>query len=182
MIFPAQNHPFGDGGTVAVQLSLARLRELALALPRPGCPWESRPTFEPPAVPEAVIAFEQAAGFPLPIDLRAFLASTGAVVGMSVHNGYWIGGVERLTDWLRTGQLPGEAAGERVAPIATDGGGNGFLLAASGRLWRWDHETGQLAAVAASFAEFLERVVRDWAAYVNDTPGWCFLVSPSATE
>jgi hypothetical protein len=141
-----------------VQASLARLRDLASALPRPSWPWESRPTFEAPAPPEAVAAFERAAGFPLPADLRDFLGTTGSVVALSVHNGYWLGGVERLTAWPQSAALPSSVAGERLAPVATDGGGNGFLISAAGKVWRWDHETGRLSVVATSFAEFLERV------------------------
>jgi hypothetical protein len=158
-----------------VTTSLARLRELALALPRPGCEWEERPTFEPPTSSEMVAAFEQVAGFPLPADFRVFLALTGAVVGMSVHNGYWIGGVERLARCIEAEGFPREVAGEMAAPIATDGGGNGFLLSASGRVWRWDHETGVVSPVVASFTEFLARVAADWQAYVDDSPGWQFL-------
>lgn len=71
-----------------VEASLTRLRQLALAIPRPGCEWEDQPRFDPPATPEQLAAFEQAAGFPLPADLRTFFAACGAVVGMSVHNGY----------------------------------------------------------------------------------------------
>ena len=152
--------------------SVARLRELALAIPRPECEWEERPRFDPPAPPAAVAAFERAAGFPMPVDFRAFLARTGGVVGMSVHNGYWLGGVERLAP----DAFPREVAGEPAAPVATDGGGNAFLLSAGGRVWKWDHETGRVSEVAASFAAFLVRVADDWAAYVADTPGWRFLV------
>jgi hypothetical protein len=159
-----------------VEKALAQLRELALALPRPGCDWESRPTFDPPANADAVAAFEHAAGFPMPADFRSFLAAVGGVTGMSVHNGYQLGGVEWLTSWLEAGVLPRTVADALVAPIAADAGGNGFLLSAGGRVWRWDHETGGLTAVAPSFTEFLERVALDWAAYVAETPGWRFLV------
>ena len=38
--------------------TLSRLRDLALALPRPGCEWESQPTFDPPATAEEVANFE----------------------------------------------------------------------------------------------------------------------------
>lgn len=155
-----------------VEASVARLRELALALPRRGCEWEDRLRFDPPTPPETIAAFERAAGFPLPADLRAFLALTGGVVGMSVHNGYWLGGIERLDP----ADFPREVAGEPAAPVATDGGGNAFLLSAGGRVWRWDHETGSVSEVAESFADFLGRVAADWAAYVADTPGWRFLV------
>jgi cell wall assembly regulator SMI1 len=159
-----------------VEASLARLHELALALPRSGCEWESRPTFDPPATPEAVAAFEMAVGFPLPADLRAFFASTGAVVGMSIHNGYWLGGLDQLTRSAGAGGWPREVAGELVAPIATDGGGNVFLVSSGGRVLRWGRETGNVSEVSASFAEFLERVADDWAAYIADIPGWRFLV------
>ncbi|QDU19737.1 SMI1/KNR4 family protein [Urbifossiella limnaea] len=155
-----------------VEASVTQLRELALAIPRPGCEWEDRPRFDSPTAPEIVAAFERAAGFPLPADFRAFLASTGGVVGMSVHNGYWLGSVDRLS----LSDFPQSAGGESVAPVGTDGGGNAFLLSASGRVWRWDHETGSVSQVATTFAGFLERVVADWAAYVADTPGWRFLV------
>jgi len=160
------------GGLEVVETSLARLRELALALPRPGCEWESRPTFDPPATPEAIAAFELAVGFPLPADFRAFLASAGAVIGMCVHNGYWLGGVEQLARLVEVGSLPREVAGELVAPVATDGGGNSFLLCSGGRVLRWGHDTGVVSAVAGSFAAFLERVADDWAAYVAGTPDW----------
>lgn len=159
---------------MAVEASLARLRELALFLPRPGCEWEERPRFDPPVSPEAIAVFERVAGFPLPADFRRFLAQAGAVVGMSMHNGYWLGGLERLA--LMAGGLPREIRAEPVAPVATDGGGNAFLLSADGRVWRWDHETGAVSQVAASFAAFLARIATDWEAYVGDIPGWRFLV------
>jgi hypothetical protein len=91
---------------------------------------------------------------------------------MSVHNGYWLGGVDRLA----RADLTQEAAGEMAVPVATDGGGKAFLLTARGRVWRWDREAARMSEVSASFAEFLDRVVSDWAAYVADTPGWRYLV------
>jgi len=161
---------------MAVEASLARLRELALGIPRPGCDWEERPRFQPPASPKQVAAFERAAGFPLPADLRAFLADAGAVVGMSVHNGYWVGDVERLGRSIDRGDFPRSVSGESAVPVATDGGGNAFLLSEGGRVWRWDHDTGSVSEVAASFEHFIERVAADWSAYVAETPGWRVLV------
>ena len=113
------------------------------------------------------------AGFELPADLREFLERTGSVAALSVHNGYWLGGVERL---IEQSVSPRTADGERAIPVATDGGGNAFLLGSSGIVWRWDHGTGKLERVAASFGAFLERVAEDWAAYISDKPGWRFLV------
>ena len=77
---------------------------------------------------------------------------------------------------LDRGSLPGIAAGEAAIPVATDGGGNAFLLSASGVVWQWNHETGEVENVAPSFGAFLERVAEDWAAYISDEPDWRFLV------
>jgi hypothetical protein len=157
---------------LVVEASVVRLHELALTIPRPGCEWEERPRFDPPAPPETIAAFEQNVGFPLSADFRAFLSLNSGVVAMSVHNGYWLGGVERL----QVTDFPQMAARERVAPVATDGGGNAFLLSECGRVFLWNHETGNFSHVAGSFSSFLELVVADWAAYIADTPGWRFLV------
>jgi cell wall assembly regulator SMI1 len=158
---------------MSVATTMTRLHELALALPRPGCDWEDRPRFEPPATPQSVVELERMAGFALPGDLREFLDQTDSIVAMSVHNGYWLGGINRLIDG---DSLPRVANGEAAIPVATDGGGNAFLLGASGRVWRWNHETDRMNLVAASFGAFLERVAADWSAYVSEKPGWQFLV------
>ena len=152
---------------------MARLQKLALALPRPGCDWEDRPQFEPPATQQSMVELERIAGFGLPSDLREFLEQTESIEAMSVHNGYWLGGIEQLVEG---GTLPRVADGEVAIPVATDGGGNAFLLGASGKVWRWDHETDKVEMVAASFGAFLERVAEDWAAYISDKPAWQFLV------
>ncbi len=44
-----------------ISKAVARLRELALALPRPEFDWEDRPLFEPPATPQAIAELERAA-------------------------------------------------------------------------------------------------------------------------
>jgi SMI1 / KNR4 family (SUKH-1) len=161
---------------MSVTTTLARLRELALALPRPGCEWERRPTFDPPATPQSVADFEHLAGFAFPADFRAFFAETNAVVGMSIHNGYYLGDAKGPARSLHRKDFPSIVKGERVAPVATDGGGNAFLLSAIGHVWRWDHETDKVEMIAESFESFLEKVADDWAAYVSDKPGWRFLV------
>jgi hypothetical protein len=155
---------------------LARLRALAELLPRPGCDWESRPTFAPPATPDALAALAAAAGFALPADFTAFLGDTAAVVGMSVHNGYHLGDPERIVAVLRDQSVPRVVNGHPTIPITFDGGGNAFLMTDAGDVWKWDHETGSTTPVARSFATFLDRVASDWATYVADTPGWQFLV------
>jgi hypothetical protein len=158
---------------MSVATTVARLRELALALPRPGCDWEERPRFASPATLQEIADLERAAGFALPPQLREFLEQTASVVAMSVHNGYWLAGIKQL---LNGDGLPRAVDGEAAIPVATDGGGNAFLVTSSGAIWRWDHEAGKVKLVADSFGAFLERIVEDWAAYIDERPGWRFLV------
>lgn len=155
---------------------MVRLRELAQLLPRPGCEWEKRPTFSPPSSPDVLEELERLTGFPLPTNVREFFAITDAVVGMSVHNGYQIGGAETLAGLIQSGAVPRTVPDGPCLPVALDGGGNVFLLSAPGRVWRWGHEAGRMSLVADSFGAFIERVVADWRAYVNDTSEWAFLV------
>jgi hypothetical protein len=166
---------------MGVEGLITQLRELAVALPRPGCPWEERPKFLAPPDPAQVVAAQVAAGDPLPADLLSFLRTCGGVVAMGVHNGYQLAGAADLVDGTSEGWLPrtivGPAGAERVLPVAWDGCGNAFLLAlATQRVWRWNHETAAVQQVACSFIDFLERVVADWRAYIADTDGWRFLV------
>lgn len=157
---------------MAVEISLIRLRELALTVPRSDCKWEEQPQFAPPATPQSIVKIESLAGFVLPNEFRTFLEQTNAVIGMSIHNGYWIGDVERLA----SDSFPRVIHNESVLPIATDGGGNAFLLSCNGYIWQWNHETGNVVQVATSFNAFLEQVVADWEAYLADTPDWDFLM------
>src|SRR4051794_26805815 len=95
-----------DGGFGVVASAVVRLRALSQSLPRPGYEWEERPTISPPTPPDLIEELERLAGFPLPTDLREFFAATDAVVGMSVHNGYQIGGAQILARLIRTGGVP----------------------------------------------------------------------------
>ncbi len=156
-----------------ISTTVARLRELALAFPRPECDWEDRPRFEPPASPQAIAELERSADFILPAELREFLELTESVIAMSVHNGYWLGGITQI---LNGDNVPRVANGQTAIPVATDGGGNMFLLTCNGTICRWNHETAESQQVAASFGVFVERVAEDWAAYIDERPGWRFLV------
>lgn len=137
--------------------------------------WE-RPTFGAPATAEAIAAFRVAAGFSLPAGLEALLSEHESIRAMGVHNGYWIGGIEQLAAALARAELPRTARDEPVVPVATDGGGNAFLVSSRGHVWRWEHETGTTTEIATSVEAFLERVAADWEAFVAGTPGWRFLV------
>ncbi len=155
-----------------VSESLSRLRLLADALPD----WE-RPAFHPPASLASVEALEQAAGVRLPDDFRQFLLQTDAIVAMDIHNGYWIGGIESLIQSISRSDFPDQVEKTRVLPVATDGGGNAFLLSADGKhVWRWDHETGNVTDVASSFGAFLKRVADDWEHYATGNHDWAYLV------
>lgn len=155
---------------------VARLRELAQSLPRPGCEWEDRPRFDGPAAADAVQALERKAGFPLPDEVKAFFALTDGIIGMSIHNGYHIGGTELIASRIASGDIPREVPDGLSIPIAFDGGGNAFLLSSAGRVWRWDHETNGVSRVADTFGTFLQRVVADWEAYINETSEYRFFM------
>jgi hypothetical protein len=165
-----------NDGSAGVTAAVARLRELSSLIPRLGCEWEDRPTFAAPANEDAVAKLERMAGFSLPADLRTFFALTDAVVGMSVHNGYHIGGTETLAGIVESAAMPRRVPDGLAVPVGLDGGGNGFLLSATGRVWGWNHEIGSLSEIAESFGAFLDRVASDWNAYVADTRDWRYLV------
>ncbi|MGL4465357.1 MAG: SMI1/KNR4 family protein [Planctomycetia bacterium] len=145
------------------------MHEVARQMPRPGCDWEGQPTFGPPESADAVDLFEFRCGFPLQPAFREFLLKFGQVIGMEVHNGYWLGGIDQLRNDIAVD-------GEPAAVIAWGGGGNAFLTTADGRIHSWNHENGKTTPAADGFAEFLECVADDWEAYVDDVPGWRFLV------
>jgi cell wall assembly regulator SMI1 len=149
-----------------VDSTVNRLRELAASFPRPDCSWEEQPDFDPPSSGAQLAAYEAAAGFTLPADLRAFLTQVGAIVALSVGVGCWIGGIEQLLRSIGRGDFPRTIEGARAIPIATDGAGNAFLMTADGQVWRWDHETDKTMKVATSFSEYLSQVVDEWAAYI----------------
>lgn len=160
---------------MSIEACYARLRRLSLALPRFGCAWEDRPTFDSPATLQSIIDIEQYAGFSLPADFRTFLSLTNSVVAMSVQNGYWLGGVDQLTHSMMRDDFPRSVDGEPVVPIGTTGCGDAFLLGRTGSVWQWLHETNNLKKVAESFKLFLERIADDWDAYVSNRPNWHFL-------
>jgi hypothetical protein len=161
---------------------LQDLRQLARAMPRPGCDWETRPEFLPPPKPAEFELIMKSFAETLPDDLLAFFELSGGIVGMTVHNGYRLCGMSDVAKNRQgDGCPPSEIATgdgiERVLTVALDGGGNAFLISPrSGAVWRWDHETGATARVAASFTAFLQQVVADWTAYVHGFTTWKYLV------
>lgn len=100
---------------------------------------------------------------------------------MDIRNGYWIGGPAELSRAMGRGDFPTivDAGGRptRVIAIATDGGGNAFVVAADlGTVWRWNHETASVKHVARDFSEFLHRVAEDWTHDLDGDDAWDYLV------
>lgn len=152
--------------------SLARLRLVAHAFTE-----SERPSFWPAATPASVERLEQAAGVRLPNDFYEFLFQADAVIAMDIQNGYWIGGTEGLALNIGRSDFPHNVEGMKVIPVATDGGGNAFLLAVAGdHVWQWDHETGHVKEVACSFVAFLSRVADDWEQFAAGNNNWDCLV------
>ena len=159
-----------------VRDAIKSLRESADFIPRSEYPWEERPSFSAPSQPIDIEAFELASGFELPSDVREFFREVDQIIGMSIHNGYWIGGISNLISMAHEDQTPTAIDGQSVMPIATDGGGNVFFLSSTGQVFRMCHETKETSRCQVTFSEFLERVAKDWKAFVSDEPGWSYLV------
>ena len=156
--------------------TICSLRNSAEMVPRPEFPWEERPTFSPPPEADELETFEKAGGFQLPPEVIEFFRETDQVIGMSIHNGYWIGGVSKMTLLAHEDRIPRAIDDQPVLPIATDGGGNLFFVSGAGHVYRWWHDSEESLRVSKSFAAFLQRVAEDWTAFVLDTPGWSYLV------
>src|SRR5437660_1715278 len=110
--------------------SLNKLREVAKAMPQPGCDWESRPEFIPPPTREELELTTRSLAVPLPEDVSEYLALCGGIRGMSVHNGYHLCGASDIVKmnshsdgWPPT-ELSTDGGAEPVLTIALDGGGN----------------------------------------------------------
>jgi len=154
---------------------VARLRSLGEQLPA-----EKRPAFLPGAPEDAIAALEECLPAPLPPDFTRFLRACGGIQAMDIWNGYWIGGVPELTRSIKRYDYPSTVEENNgatpVLPIATDGGGNAFLMSLSDEtIWKWDHETGNVTAVADDFGDFLQHVIEDWEYYLANDDAWDYL-------
>ena len=155
-----------------LEFPLSPLRLAARTVPE-----AARPVFAPPASAEDIALLEAAVGNSLPTSIRAFLAEHDSVVAMDVWNGYWIGGVRTLLRAIERGDFPGRIGSRRVLPIATDGGGNGFLMPvdSDGPVWKWLHETGEVRVVASSFQHFLDRLTDDFRMFAAGKDDWPYM-------
>jgi cell wall assembly regulator SMI1 len=157
---------------MTLELAMQRLLESANMLPE----W-AKPTVHEAATTEDIASFEEVIGTLLPEDFRRFLTMSDGIVAMDVQNGYWLGGTKLLTRSVHRNDFPGFIENNKVVPIATDGGGNVFLLSLGGyHVWRWRRETSQCDVVSNSFIEFLLRVASDWEQFASENDHWKYLV------
>jgi len=160
----------------AIESVVATLLGLSARYPR-----EVAPRIEDPASPAEISELQAAAGQTLPALVLALFQRTRAIVAMEVRNGYAIGGPLQLARSLRRQDFPAsldvQAPSARAIPVATDGGGNAFMVAlGDGSVWRWDHETGALERVARDLPDFLGRIAEDWAHDLDGDSTWNYLV------
>jgi hypothetical protein len=151
-------------------------------------------TFGVPASEADIAALEEHVACSLPADYKAFLLRCSSVSAMDFYNGYAIlertvvqGIMSQQEEVPRYVRRSGSEV--PVVPMAGDGGGNLFLLAAQPpfTVWKWDHETGAaddgilpeqsraLVPVAGSFTEFLRRVVEDWRHFMDEDTEWPYI-------
>jgi hypothetical protein len=152
------------------------------------------PTFGPPASLDDVKALEDAAAVSLPADYRAFLLRCGWMSAMDMFNGYAlleppvVVGImlEQVEVPRRVLRYPSPVP---ILPVAADGGGDLFLLAAEPpfTVWKWNHEIGAaedgalpedspaLTPIGGTFTDFLRRVVEDWRHFVSDDREWPYI-------
>jgi hypothetical protein len=141
---------------------------------------EEKPTFSAGASPQAITALQGCVSQPLPDDFASFLHRCDSIVAMNVWNGLWIGGIVSLERSIKRNDFPKMLNRERnqieLVPVATDGGGNAFLMALSDRsVWKWNHESNDCTLVADDFSGFLKRIIDDWEHYLAGDFVWNYL-------
>ena len=152
-----------------------KLRDLADKMPREGCDWEETPTISIAANSGAFDVYQRLAAFQFPKDLMQFFSITDLVSGMTVHNGYTIGGIDDLVRSIQRRDFPIHIDSVPVVPIGTTGNGDAFLIDSRGVAYLWRHESGSTTIVADSFSSFLQRIADDWHAYIYDVDDWEFI-------
>jgi hypothetical protein len=162
-----------------IERALERLRAVAAEIPRfeAGYPLEA-PLLLEPADEAEVRSVEVEVGELLPEEYRMFLARCGGISAMDVWNGYALHSCPDMRRILRNDSMRERIGGERLLPIGSDGGGNGFMLAVpSGDVWKWryDHFTEPFEKLTASFSEFLERMADDWEHFARSDGQWNYM-------
>ena len=142
----------------------------------------------PPASSESLALLSADAGLDADSALLGFYRHCGGVSLPDVWNGYSVHPPELV---VRTLSLSGPRRitgphARQVVPFGSDGGGGTFLIgtgkseevlyvgAAAVEDVTMDGETAEV--VAESFTEFLERLLEDTEAFVEDREGWTYMV------
>lgn len=162
---------------MTVESIVARFRKMANSMPREGCDWEETPTISEPASAEAINLLKEIADFDLPDELLEFFTITGAVIGMTVHNGYFIGGIDQLVRSAKRRDFALLINERRFVTIGWSGNGDAFLIASNGETYLYRHESATITMIAEGFAAFLSRIADDWHAYLTDAADWRYLTS-----
>jgi len=160
---------------------LRQLEELDLGYP------QGENSLQLPSDPKLVGLFtERFSGFSLDEFLSFHALSDGAVL-QDIHNGIFLHPLAQILEGVEAGEptrTTGEHAGA-ILPFGSDGGGERFVLTTDGgilhlaggavRAATFDGTNARIRQISGSFNGFLERVLQDVGAFVNQTPGWQFL-------
>lgn len=176
-----------------IDAALRDLRSLGSAIADEdfGYPVEEA-TFEPGSSASRLESISATVGEALPVDYRYFLEQCAGFSGLDFHNGYVMHTPEEVIRLLARSGAPKRVqtldGAIPVLPIASDGGGNVFLLQLKPPflVLRWDHELGgedavssghqSLRPAADGFASFLDRIRDDWRAFLGPDPGsWTYI-------
>jgi hypothetical protein len=131
--------------------------------------------------------------FNLSEEFRDFYRKCGGITLTNIWNGYWIFGFEENLHRHEVGEptrvvgislevdvlvFGGNGGGGRFA-IETSGSGRVLYLPSDGRVefsnWSSDEELCQPQILSNTFEEFLNRLLGDVRAEVNQTPGWEYI-------
>jgi hypothetical protein len=167
-----------------METALEELRDIDLGYP------QDENVLGPPAGPAALAEFASRAGLDPRSPLVDFYRACSGVSLPDVHVGYFIhepGLVLRGLEGGEPRRLTGPYA-RAVVVFGTDGGGGRFALGADGDgevLYLgegavhdavFDDADGQVQTLAPDLPAFLERLLADVEAFVNDEEGWEFMV------
>jgi cell wall assembly regulator SMI1 len=162
-----------------VQTALDRLRALAARIPVIESTYPLlEPSFAPGAPPDEVDALEATLAARLPGDYRRFLLLCSRVDAMDVWNGYAVHSPAQVQRILAAREVADRYGGEKLVPVASDGGGNLFFMTLpSGQILKWRQlvSTSPFIEVASSFTGFLERMADDWFHFIEDDREWQYM-------
>lgn len=165
-----------------IQTLIERLQQVGSAVPNIPCvyPLQS-PVFGDGVSEEDIVSLEAITKVPLDGDFLLFQRLCGSVSAMDIWNGYSLmeaSHIKALITNIDSPQVIWVTHNQsNMLPIGGDGGGNMFLmsLADNNHVLKWNHETGAQVRLANNFAEFLERMLKDWEQFVAQDSSWNYM-------